>query len=244
MTIPFPSLRNLRYLAQVYIYHVSMSGDQRIRLQDNNREDIERYTHWILQKPIFHPYSDIRGEIQDYIVKNADGVFLWVCVVGDELEKCCRKGSPSKKMLMFLKSLPKELEGYYEYILQGLNGSDEDDRKDGTRILQFCLFSHRAIELLELCDALAIPGEIFPTWPDLSSWEGDRPKDIRLRLTNCAGCFVETKSISGLHTSGKTHAPLQYPELIISSSPRGTSDCPSHASNGARIFSSPSRFRG
>ena len=191
------------------IYHVNLSGDQRIRLQDNNRVDIERYTHCILQKPIFHHYSDIRGEVQDYIVQNADGVFLWVRVVGDELEKRCRKGSPSKKMLIFLKSLPKELEGYYEYILQGLDGSDEDDRRDSTRILQFCLFSHRAIEHLELSDALAIPGEIFPTWPDLSSWEGDRPKDIRLRLTNCAGGFVETKSISGLRTSGKTLVPLQ-----------------------------------
>ena len=190
-------------------YHVSISGDQRIRLQDNNREDIERYTHYFLQKPVFNPYSDIRGEIQDYIVKNADGVFLWVCVVGDELEKHCGKSSQSKKMLTFLKSLPKELEGYYEYILQGLNGSDEDERRDGTRILQFCLFSHRPIELLELCDALAISGEIFPPSPDLSSWEDDRPKDIRLRLTNCAGSFVETKSISGMRTSGKTLFPLQ-----------------------------------
>ena len=191
------------------IYHVNISEDQRLRLQDNNRMDIERYTHCILQKPIFNPYSDIKGEIQDYIIKNADGVFLWVRVVGDELEKCCRKRSPSKKMLIFLKSLPKELEGYYEYILQGLNGSDEDDRRDSTRIFQFCLFSHRAIELLELCDALAIPGGIFPTWPDLSSWEGGRSKNIRLRLADCVGGFVETKSISGLRTSSKTHAPLQ-----------------------------------
>ena len=190
------------------IYHGSISIDQRIRLQDNNREDIERYTQFILRKLVFNPYSDIRGEIQDYVVNNADGVFLWVRVVGDELEKCCRKGSPSRKVLTFLKSLPKELEGYYEHILQGLGGGDEDDRRDGTRILQFCLFSHRAIELLELCDALAIPGEILPTWPDLSSWESDRPKDIRLLLTNCAGGFVETKSISGLHTSGKSLVSL------------------------------------
>ena len=222
------------------IYPISISGDQRIRLQDNNREDIEIYTHWILQKPLFNSYSDIRGKIQDYIVKNADGVFLWVRVVGDELEKCCRKGSPSKKMLIFLESLPKELEGYYKYILQGLNGSDEDDKRDGIRILQFCLFSHRPIELLELCDALAIPGEILPAWSDLPSWEDDRPKDIILRLTNSAGGFVETKSISGLHISSKSPVPLGEPELIIPSSLRGTSDCPSHASDSTRIFSPPS----
>ena len=174
------------------IYHVSISGDQRIRLQDKNREDIESYTQCILQKPVFNPYFDIRGEIQDYIVKNADGVFLWVRVVGDELEKCCRRGLPSRVVLVFLRSLPKELEGYYEYILQGLNDSGEDDRRDGIRILQFCLFSHRAIELLELWDALAIPGEIPPPSLDLTplSWEDDKPGDVRLRLTECVGCFV------------------------------------------------------
>ena len=79
-------------------------------------------------------------------------------------------------MRTFLASLPKALKGYYEYILQGLNISDRDDIEDGTWILQFCLFSHHAIELLELQDALGIPGEIPPSKLDLTplSWEDDR----------------------------------------------------------------------
>ena len=185
-------------------HHVNIPADQRIRLQEKNREDIEKYTHHLLKKPIFISYSDEnKGKIEDYIVKNADGIFLWVRVVGDELENYCRKGLPPRKMLTFLESLPKELEGYYERILQGLNSVDEDDVRDGTRILQFCLFSHRAVELLELWDALGIPGEIPPSELDPTplSWEDDRPGDIRSRLTNFAGSFVEIKCISGLHAS-------------------------------------------
>ena len=187
------------------IHSVSVPVDQRIRLQEKNREDIKKYTRHLLKKPIFSPYSDTIGEIEDYIVKHADGVFLWVRVVGNELENCCRKGLSPRKMLTFLASLPKELEGYYEYILRGLNTSDEDDIRDGTRILQFCLFSHRAVELLELRDALGIPGEIPPSELDLTplSWEDDRPGNIRSRLTDSVGCFVEIKSISGLH-AGKS----------------------------------------
>ena len=142
------------------------------------------------------------GKIEEFIVKHADGVFLWVRVIGDELENYCRRGLPPNGILRFLEALPKELEGYYEYILQGLSASDKDDIRDGTRILQFCLFSHRAVELFELRDALGIPGEIAPSSLDLTPflWEGDRPGDIRSRLAYSVGCFVEIKGISGLHT--------------------------------------------
>ena len=105
-------------------------------------------------------------------------------------------------VLEFLKSLPKELEGYYEPVLQGLKGKGGVAR-DGTRILQFCLFSHRAVGLLALRDALGAPGEI--TLSSLGSvslpFEIDRPGDIRSWLTSCVGGFREIKSIPGFHSS-------------------------------------------
>ena len=186
------------------INHTSIPIGQRIRLQEKNREDIEKYTQHLLRKPIFSSYGNgTMRKIEDYIVKNADGVFLWVRVVGDGLGDCCGGGSPPGRMLAFLESLPGKLEGYYEYILQGLNGGDEDDVRDGTRILQFCLFSHRAVELLELWDALGISGELPLSLFDPAplSWEDDRPGDIRSRLVNCAGSFVEIKCLSSLYAS-------------------------------------------
>ena len=130
------------------IRHVSIPVDQRIRLQERNGKDIERYTHHRLEKPAFRfCRDDIKEKIRDYIVKHADGVFLWVRVVGDDLEKYCGDGSAPREMLEFLESLPRELEGYYEYILRGLNGGEKGSTRDGTRILQFCLFSHRSVDV-------------------------------------------------------------------------------------------------
>ena len=107
-------------------------------MQEKNREDIEKYTCHLLEKPIFSSYGDdTLRKIEDYIVKHADGVFLWVRVIGDELEKYCRKGLSPNEILRFLEVLPRELEGYYVYILQGLSTSDKYDIRDGTRILQF-----------------------------------------------------------------------------------------------------------
>ena len=187
------------------IRHSSIPVTQRIRLQERNGEDIKEYTYQLVKTEVFSSYSDDnRNEIKDYIVKHADGVFLWVHVICCELVKYCRKGASPSRVLAFLKSLPKELEGYYEYILQGLK-SGGDGARDGARILQFCLFSHRAIELHELRDALGIPGAIThpPLGPTSFSWENDRPGDIRSWLTSCAGGFVEIKSISSLY-AGKS----------------------------------------
>ena len=75
--------------------------------------------------------------------------------------------------------------------------------RDDTRILQFCPSSHRPVELLELCDALGIPEEIPPHSLDLvpSSWENNKPVNIRLRLTKCTGNFVEVEGIPSMHAS-------------------------------------------
>ena len=178
------------------IRHVNIPAVQRIRLQEKNGKDIEVYTDHLVKKRVFTSYGDgNRKEIKDYIDKHADGVFLWVRVVGRELEKCCQNGMSTDTVLTFLKSLPKEIEGYYEFILQRLKDG-EDDARDGTRVLQFCLFSHRDVELLELRDALGIrqPLSSFDLAPSL--WEKYRPVDIRSRLTSCVGGFVEIKSIS------------------------------------------------
>ena len=62
------------------IHHVIIPVHQRIRLQEKNSEDIEKYTCHLLEKPKFsHCSGDTKERIRNYIVKNADGVFLW-CV--------------------------------------------------------------------------------------------------------------------------------------------------------------------
>lgn len=112
-----------------------------------------------------------------------------------ELEKYARIVSTPRELLMFLKSLPKSLEDFYELILKGLEDDNHSmrDRRDGKRILQFCLLSHRGhVELNELHNALAIPGLGQDPEPDFRNWqELDQSPDILKRVTHCAGGFID-----------------------------------------------------
>ena len=195
------------------IYRVSIPVRQRIRLHEKNRGDIEKFTRHILQKPIFRSCEIGTWEkIRKYIVDHADGVFLWVRVVGDELENCYMRGVSLAMKFKQPETLAVRLEDYYAKMVRESKGSCPDDARDGTRILQFCLFSHRAVELLELRDALAIPGGTSAPSLDLApfSWEECKPGDIIWRLTNCAGRFLEIKSMRA-SVSGKSPGSYEKP---------------------------------
>ena len=186
------------------ICHADIPRHQRIRLQEKNREDIENYTCHLLEG--LGNYGDeTKKEVKDHIVKHANGFFLWVGEVGEVLRNRCERGASKADVFVSLKALPEKLMDYYEKMLQGLKGSHQDEVRDGTRILQFCLFSHRAVELLELQDALGIPGEISDPSFNLPPFalEHRIPRDITSRLTNCAGGFVEIKS-SHASVAGKS----------------------------------------
>ena len=222
-----------RPINEFHLHHASRS--HRILLQEKNRKDIEYYTHEFLQQPEFHTVRGITDHIKDFILKNAHGVFLWVSLVRDELIRFIRRGEAQDRILNLLKSLPRKLESYYEHMLQGLNGDDDDDTRDGIRILQFCFFSHRAVQLLELDHALAIPGQLQDRPPN-SFWEDKRPADVRYRLLHCAGNFVEIRDTPVSRLDSKSFILLLMfvrPELIIHSSHGGICHCSSHASNSA-----------
>jgi hypothetical protein len=70
-----------------------------------------------------------------------------------------RKGKCIDDILEHLKKLPTELKDFYVVMLKELEAElDEDDKKDASWLLQFCLYSHRAIELVELEDAIITVG--------------------------------------------------------------------------------------
>jgi hypothetical protein len=119
------------------------------------------YTRNFLQKPLFYSIQGISTRIEEYIVDKAEGVFLWVSLIAVRLESFLKKGSTPAKVLKELESLPTEIESYYK-ILEELVHGDQEDISYGKRILQFCLFSHRSIQLIELDHALAISEELGP----------------------------------------------------------------------------------
>ncbi|KAI5839413.1 hypothetical protein DFP73DRAFT_460268, partial [Morchella snyderi] len=169
----------------------------RISLQERTRMDIKKYTTTRLDEKVFWKCDKaLRDEFVDYILATADGVFLWVRLVIDELEQRVRNGSRVNVLLGLLKSLPKDLKSFYEHIFEQLKGGmDGGDLTDGGRILGLCLFSHRAIELVELCDALALldTSNKEGDKPDPVGWERGRCVDTRSFVTHCVGGLVDIK---------------------------------------------------
>jgi hypothetical protein len=174
------------------------SGCQHILLQEKNKNDIAKYTGAFLEDISPGLDQEIIAEAKDYIITNADGVFVWVYLIEKDLKKFLNKGPNREQIMGFLRSLPTDLEEYYRFMLQGLVGIGSSEVEQGKRILQFCLFSHRPIGLLELQYALAIsPDEHQKFIPTPDYFNKTLSTDIRSLLNHCVGHFLEIKTIPG-----------------------------------------------
>jgi hypothetical protein len=178
-------------------------GRRVISLQEMNRGDIERYTHTLLQNEDFNSVNpEVKEEIEKYILTFSDGVFIWVYLVLKELAEEAMNGSRRSTLISFLKSLPKSLESLYDCMLQRLARNKGQARMNGNQILQFCLFSGRAMALVDLKHALGIPGLAEDKEPNYKLWTSEIPGDIRKMLTHCVGGFVDVKA--------STYNPILY----------------------------------
>ena len=185
-------------------------GDQTtkmIRLQDVNYFDILKFTESFLGPDLGFP-PDIAHSATAYITENAQGVFVWVHLVREELLEYARDGYTKNQIFSFLKSLPTELEGIYERILMRLERGKELNIEVGQKMLQFVLFAYRPLGLDELRQALAIRGNSgseFLCSDD--SFESDLTYGIEKRVISCTGNFLEIKA-GGDHSSFSSQSIL------------------------------------
>jgi hypothetical protein len=173
------------------------AGLKVITLQEVNEPDILRFTESFLG-PNLGLSPDLIRQAKEYIAQNAQGVFIWVHLVKEELLRYSENGCRGREILSFLKSLPTELEGFYSRILSELETRTDRDIKDGLRMLQFVLFTYRPLRLQELTHALAIPGGINEEFPcSNESFEEELINDIDKRIIHCTGNFLDIKRVHG-----------------------------------------------
>src|SRR5205085_1072168 len=60
----------------------------------------------------------VLAQAAEYIVEHAQGVFLWVKLVGEELLAYEEEGYSEEQIFEFLKRLPTELEDLYRRMLE------------------------------------------------------------------------------------------------------------------------------
>jgi hypothetical protein len=170
-----------------------------IRLQDETKSDISNFAYSFL-KPL--NFTGLLDRTKEYIVEHAQGVFLWVQLVKEELLDCIEVGSTEKEIFEFIKSLPVELEDFYERILDKLETQRESYVQDGIRMFKLVLFACRPLNATELRHALGIPDN--PNAEFIPSDDGFYLVDeIERRLIHCAGNLLEIRRHDGIITSCK-----------------------------------------
>ncbi|KAH7009467.1 heterokaryon incompatibility protein-domain-containing protein [Microdochium trichocladiopsis] len=103
--------------------------------------------------------DDIAKEVHHFLSSNADGTFLWVALICQELEKT-RKGNALQKV----KSFPPGLDALYQRMMEQILASEDTERC--TQILALVATTYRPPSLSEL---MALVGELDDVGTDRES---------------------------------------------------------------------------
>ena len=191
----------------------SAMNHKMIRLQEVNYADILKFTESFLADPELDLPPDIARPASEYITGNAQGVFVWVHLVREELLEYAGHGYTKNQIFDFLKSLPIELEGMYNHMLRRLEGGTKRNVGVGQRMLQLVLFTYRPLGLDELRHALAIRDLAFPCSDE--SFTGELIHGIEKCIISCAGNFLEIKA-RGDYGNSSSRSILLEPCTLIS----------------------------
>ncbi|KAF2175014.1 ankyrin [Zopfia rhizophila CBS 207.26] len=183
---------------------ISQSHHNFIRLQDETKRDISTFARSFLDGLNL---THVLAQATEYIVENAQGVFLWVKLVGEELETYAAEGYAEEQIFEFLQRLPMELKDFYTLMFKKMNW-DKRYPTDAVKIFLFVLFGRRPFTVDELLHALGIPD--YPDTEFTSSDDSFRKRiPSQRRIISCGGNFLEIKPH---YSTGKTCPDSRNPQ--------------------------------
>lgn len=162
-----------------------------IRLQDETTSDIFRFAHSSLDGLNL---THLLSQATDYIVRNAQGVFVWVKLVQQELMNAHDAGYSETAAFELLKQLPTELEAMYERMFDKMK-ENKSCRLYGPKMLRLILFAKRPLTVDELLHAFGIPDDrdLDPKYAlSDDSFQKRIPTSERF-INACGGDFIEIK---------------------------------------------------
>ncbi|KAJ6477191.1 ankyrin repeat-containing domain protein [Mycena vitilis] len=160
------------------------------RYIDGQIQSSERLTKHVATRP------GLSREIQDAIIKQADGMFLLAKLYIDSLASKVRP----RDVLEALKNLPKDLNRTYDEAMRRIDSQNEDDRTLALQALGWISKAVRPLSARELQEALALrPGDTV--------LDDDGLPDIDIVVSVCAGLVVvdETKVVRLIHHTAQTY---------------------------------------
>ncbi|KAF6783764.1 vegetative incompatibility protein het-e-1 [Colletotrichum musicola] len=120
---------------------------QRLSLEVNASSVSTAVDSYIMSKVLYlsklkNYGDDTASKVRQYLSSNADGTFLWVALVCQELENTHRR-----KALQKIESFPPGLDAFYERMIQQING--EEDAELYRQILGLVATTYRPLSLTE-----------------------------------------------------------------------------------------------
>jgi len=178
-----------------------------IRMQDVNYSDIRKFVRAFLGSELQLTEGALRHATEEYILENAQGVFLWVHLVRGQLVKFVEKGCSKSEIFGFLKSLPTELEDFYKHILKDLEKNEVSDAAVGKRMFELVLFASRPLRVPEFQHAFAITDYVDSGLnPSGESFQDCLIVEIEKRIIHCSGNLLEIKGRDGIFPSKNNYS--------------------------------------
>ncbi|KAF1811451.1 hypothetical protein P152DRAFT_482923 [Eremomyces bilateralis CBS 781.70] len=132
------------------------------------------------------------------ISKRAEGVFLWVRLVLDELMEDCTAGEPIEAFTERLNIRPSDLETSYEHMLRKVPEKYRNDAAIMIEILQECIHCISARAFVEACRAAPynLLEDSMTATKQLESYSND---DLERFIRSRSGGLLETKVSSSIY---------------------------------------------
>lgn len=182
----------------VELKHLIRKSQAVIRMQDMNKTDIQNYVQLFLHPELEPELSkhDLH-QSKKYILEHAQGVFLWVHLVGNELIRFVETGYTRREIFIFLEGLPKELNGLYQRILQDMEHSN--NVAETKTMFQLVLFARRPFTIIEFQHALSIADctstELIPSD---ESFRDNLIHGLERRIIHCCHNLLEVRGYHGM----------------------------------------------
>ncbi|CAG8080643.1 unnamed protein product [Penicillium salamii] len=134
-----------------------------------------------------HLYGEqLKLEIQTKLIKKAKSTFLWVSLVGKELESVCRK-----KALTTIRNLPSGLYPFYNQILIQLSKGERADVQKYIRLFTVMMLVYRPLKLEEIRSVTGLT---------------DEEDAIKLLVDQCASLIqLQENKIEFVHKSARDY---------------------------------------
>ena len=198
-------------LSSRYYPQFTIQNCFRARVEIENKGDISTYIHSKL--PLVHAINDNVhhwDKLKKEILQNANGTFLWVVLVVQELLQDV--GATPGELRKAVHKIPTQLEGFYK---NQLRSSDPDSRLSTLRLLQCVLYSQRPLSPRELRFALGIgcgACSSYAEWSQSSEYVHDQQMEKRIREHSKG--LVEIRTLqSERRESVNGYVPVQASEV-------------------------------